>query len=120
MKKLMLTVAVALIALTAVGSASAQHHHGGGNFSAGIFIGGPVWGAPYYAPYYSPFYAPYYSPAPIYVDPAPVIIQRSHDAYVERNIDYWYYCAQSATYYPYAQTCPAGWMQVVPGSAPPK
>lgn len=120
MKKLMSTVAVALIALTAVSSASAQRYHGGGpRFRAGIYIGGPVWGGPFYDPFYSPFYQPYYAP-PVYVQPAPVVVQRAPETYVERATDYWYYCAQSAAYYPYVKECPAGWMQVVAGGNTPK
>lgn len=32
---------------------------------------------------------------------------------------YWYYCADSKTYYPYVQQCPAGWLKVVPEPAAP-
>ncbi|HWZ70012.1 MAG TPA: DUF4124 domain-containing protein [Casimicrobiaceae bacterium] len=28
--------------------------------------------------------------------------------------NYWYYCPDSAGYYPDTQTCPSGWLQVVP------
>jgi Domain of unknown function (DUF4124) len=28
--------------------------------------------------------------------------------------NYWYYCPDSGGYYPDAQTCPSGWLQVVP------
>jgi len=28
--------------------------------------------------------------------------------------NYWYYCRDPAGYYPDAQTCPSGWLQVVP------
>lgn len=27
---------------------------------------------------------------------------------------WWYYCPDSRTYYPYAQSCPAGWQRVSP------
>ena len=30
--------------------------------------------------------------------------------------NYWYYCRNPAGYYPDAQTCPSGWLQVVPNS----
>jgi hypothetical protein len=34
--------------------------------------------------------------------------------------NYWYYCRDPAGYYPDAQTCPSGWLQVVPTeTAPP-
>ena len=111
MKKLLLSVVLGLAALTAIGTASAHGH-----FRAGIYIGGPVWGAPYYPPYYPSYY---YPSAPIYVQPAPAYIEREPaTSYVEQDKDYWYYCAQSATYYPYVKECPQGWMKVVPGSTP--
>jgi hypothetical protein len=27
---------------------------------------------------------------------------------------YWYFCAESNTYYPYVEICPGGWETVVP------
>ncbi len=77
-------------------------------FHGGVFIGGPMWWGP------PPIY---YSPPPVYVQPAPpVYIQQAPPpTYVERQPEYWYYCAQSATYYPYVKSCPRGWMKVVPG-----
>lgn len=39
------------------------------------------------------------------VSPAPVYAQQQ---------DYWYYCADAGSYYPYVQSCPAGWMKVLP------
>lgn len=32
----------------------------------------------------------------------------------------WYYCKSSGIYYPYAQTCPEGWLQVPATPAPPR
>ena len=32
---------------------------------------------------------------------------------------YWYYCAESAAYYPHVQDCPSGWQPVRPASPPP-
>src|ERR1700694_2357236 len=110
MKKLLLSVALGLAALTAVGTASAH----GGHFRAGIYIGGPVWGPGSYDP-------SYYPPGPVYVNPAPVYVNPAPDpTYVEQSNDYWYYCAQSATYYPYVKSCAQGWMKVVPGSNAPR
>ena len=85
-------------------------------------------GVPYYAPfsYYSPFY---YYPAPVYYSP-PVVVQRAPNYYVERQDyappaqpapsaatpaqNYWYYCGDSRTYYPYVKECPGGWQRVSP------
>jgi len=63
-------------------------------------------------------------------DPYPtvtqVVVQREPQVYVQRETpvvsppapEYWYYCPDSKTYYPYAQTCPSGWLQVVPQTVP--
>jgi len=32
---------------------------------------------------------------------------------------YWYYCAESAAYYPHVQECPSGWQPVRPATPPP-
>lgn len=60
--------------------------------------------------YYPPVVAePIYQQRPVIVRPsvapAPVYAQQQ---------DYWYYCADVGSYYPYVQSCPAGWMKVVP------
>jgi hypothetical protein len=34
--------------------------------------------------------------------------------YVPPTYTYWYYCASAGAYYPYVQTCPEGWVTVVP------
>ena len=96
-----------------VASASAYAH---GRFYGGVVIGGPVWVPP--PVYYPP---PVYDPPPVYVERAPAPV------YVEpQRQDYWYYCADSKSYYPYVQNCPSPWMKVVPntpgvpGSTPPQ
>jgi hypothetical protein len=110
MKKLLLSVALGLVAMTAVvGTASARGH-----FRGEVYIGGPVWGPSYYGPgYYPPPY--YYPPAPVYVQP---VAPEPPPVYVEKSDDYWYYCAQPKAYYPYVKECPQGWMKVVPGNGP--
>jgi hypothetical protein len=80
----------------------------------GIFIGGlgwwgwpGWWGASY----------PYYAAPPVVVQPAPTeYIQQAPAPQAEA---YWYYCQESGTYYPYVQTCPGGWVPVVPQTTPP-
>lgn len=61
----------------------------------------------------------YYSPAvvepPVYVQQA-VMAPRvvvSAPAYTQQQ-NHWYYCAQAGGYYPYVQSCPAGWLKVLP------
>jgi hypothetical protein len=92
-----------------------------------VFVGGgtvivtaplyPVYPYAYPYPYAAPVYGgsayaevPTYSDAPAYSDS-----QGDADAqgYSERN-DYWYYCPDSQTYYPYVQTCPSPWVKVLP------
>lgn len=51
-----------------------------------------------------------------------VVVERQPEVYVQREVaaaqpapaNYWYYCPDTKTYYPYVQTCPSGWLQVVP------
>ena len=81
----------------------------------GVFIG-----APFFPWYYPPYY--YYPPYP------PVVVAPAPTTYVEQGgvrsapspgSSYWYYCAESKTYYPYVKECPGGWMRVVPQTRPP-
>ena len=64
-----------------------------------------------------------------YRDPYPVtqvVVERQPQVYVQREVPaaapaasgYWYYCPDSRAYYPYAQTCPTPWLQVVPQTSP--
>jgi hypothetical protein len=116
--------------------------HGGNNWHGGswhgghgywhngrwvsVAIGAPFfyWGWPYYYPYYDDpyYYAPAYTyyPAPnaVYLDspsgetqPYPAPPQRSTAPRGQ------YYCPDSG-YYPSVQSCPKGWLRVVP-EAPP-
>jgi hypothetical protein len=50
------------------------------------------------------------------------VIEQQPQAYVQQHqqeSDYWYYCQDPQGYYPYIKSCPGGWMQVVPDTAPP-
>jgi hypothetical protein len=95
-------------------------HHGGGSqfFFGGSVVLGPWWPWYPYYPYYSYYpYYPYYAPAP-----AAVVQQQSPvDAQpASSQADYWYYCQDPQGHYPYVQSCPGGWMKVVPQTAPPQ
>ncbi len=72
----------------------------------GINIGVPLyWPPPYY-----------YAPPPVYY-PAPVIVQSPPPVFTPPAPPaeaWWYYCAESRTYYPYVQSCPGGWQRVSP------
>ena len=57
---------------------------------------------------------PYYYPYPYYPYRPRFYIEQQAQTYIERQPYYWYYCPDSRTYYPYAQTCPSSWQRVVP------
>jgi len=87
-------------------------HHGGVRF-------GVVVGAPFYPWYYPPYYSPYYYP-PAVAAPAgtQTYIEQGGAQAAPAQSSYWYYCAESKTYYPYVKECPGGWQRVTPQPAP--
>lgn len=108
------------------------HYHGGpyygGRASFGIVLGAPLW---YPSPYYSSYYYPYsaYPAYPAYPYTAPVVVGTAPRVYVERgdvalqdsppaSSPYWYYCRDSATYYPYVRECASAWERVPARPAP--
>jgi hypothetical protein len=99
-----------LLAVLAAGALVSESASAGGRVSIGIGFGFPLW---YPAPWY-------YAPAPYYYAPPPVVVSRAPVTYIERrevapaSTDWWYYCEQSISYYPYAKTCPGGWQTVSP------
>ena len=114
------------------------HHggwHGGAHFGIGIgfpgFYYGPAYGYSYY-PYYAgyPYYSsyPYYRayPAYTYYSDEPEYIEQGSGDYTQRDTgtapgadaQYSYYCPDPAGYYPQLQSCPKGWLKVVPDRAP--
>lgn len=129
---------LAALLLGAMASESVlAHGYGRGRVSIGVGIGfgAPFAAYPFYRPYYSPFYYPpaYYPPAyypPVVVAPPapPVYIEQSvQPAYPQYSqpvpppvpqaapqAAWWYYCADSQTYYPYVKQCSTGWQQVTP------
>jgi hypothetical protein len=104
-------------------AAPAQAHwHGGwhGGGCCGWGWGSSVsffWGWPgfYGYPYYAPPYAYYPAPAPVYYPPAAV-----QAAPGPAPTQSWYYCDNPKGYYPYIQSCSAGWraVPVSPQGAP--
>jgi hypothetical protein len=87
--------------------------HSGHHARIGIFLGAPVFAPMYYPPsgyYYDP--SPPTAP-PVYIEQEPASPEPAQQPY------YWYYCADSKTYYPYVSDCPGGWQQVVPQTPPP-
>ena len=93
----------------------------GGGFRGGgrvVIRGGIGWGwwpwaagaavLPYYYPY--PYYAP--SPPVVVHEQPPIEIPPQQQTY------YWYFCQNPQGYYPYVQSCPGGWLKVVPDANP--
>jgi hypothetical protein len=75
-----------------------------------VFFGFNV-GVPLFPPAY--YYPPpaYYYPQPVVAPPA-YIEQAQQPAPQPEN--WWYYCADSKTYYPYVKECRSGWQRVAP------
>jgi len=89
------------------------HHFHRHHSHLGIFIGAPLVLAPWYvAPRY------YYPPA-VVVPPAPAVyIERPAPAQSAEGEQFWYYCRESETYYPYVKECAGPWQRVVPHAPP--
>lgn len=100
MKKIAAIGVCGVLAVAGLAASASAYAHG--RFYGGVIIGGPVWVPP-----------PVYYPPPVYVErvPPPVYIEQPRQ-------DYWYYCQESRSYYPYAQSCPSQWMKVVPNTTP--
>lgn len=107
--------------------------HGGGGWHGGGWHGGghrtywypsfrvvvpfawgpaPLWGPGWWGP---PYPAYPYPPAG-----RTVVVQPPAPTYVQQEPQYWYYCRSPEGYYPYVESCPGGWLTVVPPTAPPE
>jgi hypothetical protein len=114
------TVLLGAALLLAASSAWADGRHHGGT-SVGIYVGPEMfWGPPVYRPYYPrPYYypAPYYAPLPIVVQPAPPPVYIEQSKAISEPppaANYWYYCRDTNSYYPYVKTCKSEWQKVLP------
>jgi len=87
------------------------HRHWSGHTGLNFYWGGPLVFGPWWYPYYDYPYAPrQVVPAPsppVFIQPEP------------QPENYWYYCQDPQGYYPYVQSCPGGWMKVVPQAPKP-
>jgi hypothetical protein len=119
-------VTLLLVLLVTVASASAfarsgGRGHSGGHHFSGAHIGGHSFGGPrvgFGVIVAAPVFW-YYPPTPSY----PVAAPSAPSAYIEqgsappasdRPTGYWYYCADSQTYYPYVKECAGTWQLVAP------
>jgi hypothetical protein len=135
MQKLAIAGIAAFAFLGGIGIADAQAHggssgfhrgsefhgggfHGSGGFRGGrfrghshgsVFIGAPIIFGPGYVPYdYSYSYGDV--PFTFYGDPG------AAGAEPQDSGSYYWYCRNPTGYYPDVQTCPSGWLQVVPNT----
>jgi len=121
-----LTSVLLILGIALSGTAMAQRHggayygghhggyHGGSHWNYGFYFGLPLYGPTYYpAPYY---YPPYYYPPAVVPSSPPVYIEQgsTQAAPGSSQQNWWYYCADSKTYYPYVKQCPGGWQRVEP------
>jgi hypothetical protein len=110
-----ITAAIAaLLALTMASGAQAQrwgHTHSRVVIGVGVPFVWPYW-------HYPPPY--YYSPR-VVVPAETVIYVEKGDAEAAPGEDpsqYWYFCRDSNTYFPYVKECPTPWQRVVPQPPP--
>jgi hypothetical protein len=96
------------------------HYHGGYHSGghAGAFIGGALVAGALLYPWYYPYYYPYQTyPTVVEVTPPqpPVYIQQPQAAAPAADAgSWWYYCADTKTYYPYVRECASPWQRVAP------
>lgn len=142
-KILMLTLAAAMVAASLPADAGGGRRHGGHSHArVGVFIGAPLLFAPWWVasrPYYPSYY---YAPPPVVVRERvmvrePLVFYDEHGNPVPAQGQVaqapaqapapaspsgappsWYFCADSQTYYPYAQTCASPWQRVAPHPPP--
>jgi hypothetical protein len=111
-------LAMGLLAFAAVGAASA---HGGSRLHFGFAFGAPAyWYQPFPYYYYPPasyYYPPAYAYPPLTAPAAPTRYIERGDASQDTRRDYWYYCPETKTYYPYVKQCAGGWQKVDPKPA---
>lgn len=101
-----------LAVLSGTAAAHDRHfHHFHHRAHFGVVIGIPLPG--YYA-YPYPYY-PYYPPVVVQSQP-PVYVEQSAVSTTseQTQTNWWYYCAESKSYYPYVKQCPGGWQKVSP------
>ena len=93
-----------------------RHGHDRGHRSSfSLVLGAPLYRPPYYRSTYGWYTRPQ------------VIVQQAPVTYVQREVpaapsttqsNFWYFCPDTRSYYPYTQTCPSTWLQVVPQTSP--
>lgn len=111
MKRALVLIAVACIGALAIAAPADAHGggRGGGGVRFGVAIGAPLWWGWHPWHYYPPY-------------ERVIVERREPTVYVEKDAadeqrdadQYWYFCPDSKTYYPYVKQCPSPWQRVVP------
>lgn len=111
----------ALLAMALASGAQAQrwgHSHSHSRVVVGVGVGFPIgWG---YWPYWQ-YPQPYSYYPRIGVPAEPVIYVEKGDGDPAPGQDpsqFWYFCRDSNTYFPYVKECPTPWQRVVPYPPP--
>lgn len=110
----------ALLALTLASSAQAQKWgHSRGHSHSRVVVG-VGFGFPFGWPYWH-YPHPYYHYPRVVVPAEPTIYVEKDDTDPAQGQDpsqYWYFCRDSNTYFPYVKECPTPWQRVVPQPPP--
>ena len=107
-------LSAAVLVLGVAASTAVIAHGGQSRARVGVYIGGPMWYAPWYNAYPPAYYNyPYYYPYPYAVGrpsgPTEYIEQGQAPA-AQGSDPYWYYCPEAKAYYPYVDKCAAGFV----------
>lgn len=107
-RALILMLAGTLAALAVAAPADAHGRRGGAR--VGVFIGGPLWwGWHHHYPRYERVIVERAGPT--------VYVEKDADGVARDADQYWYYCPESETYYPYVKQCASPWHRVAPQPA---
>ena len=125
MRRTAAVLALVVMALGVMITETASAHGGRWSVGVGVGFGGywpGYWGWPgYWYPPYA-YYPPYYGypgyPSVVTTAPEPVTYIERGDAQPAEAAaprrDWWYYCPEVKTYYPYVKQCAGGWQKVEP------
>lgn len=115
---LVVTLALAVIALSTVPSWAGGHTRVVIGVGPGWWGPYPYWWGPYpyaWGPYPYGWYGPPYAyyPPPVIVQEPPVYVQKPAPP-EPADGPYWYYCPSAQAYYPSVPACPEAWIKVPP------
>jgi len=117
-------VGLATLGLAASAPSFAQHHFHGGP-RVGVYVGVPWYGPAFYPPAYYPPYpygntvvvpsAPTTYVERVITEPQPAAASLSGPpVQIQAQAQWWHYCQDSQSFYPYVQQCASPWQLVAP------